>query len=303
MTINIAWIRKLRDCEELWIVSDSRLSGLGTWDECTKIIVLPGNRSFISFAGSTNIAYPILNQIQSTVTSHRKAVLGYMDIIDQKGHILNVINSTIKNITYPTTMDIKDDLIATEFILGGYSWIKKKFVMWKIAYVKGEDAFRAHKAKAIKKFAECIVAGDVTKEFVRDLNFFLKEKYPDTSSKKNIGFNMEPFEVVRDALIKEKNNKYSSIGGPPQLVKIYQHANAAPVGVFWSNQEDILKEVSKIKVNGSPTISGRYLQPYENTDCIYLDPSTLVAKRISSNNFWNDISWNKKENENIDYFI
>ena len=34
MTISVAWIRKIKDCEELIFVSDSRLGGGDRWDEC-----------------------------------------------------------------------------------------------------------------------------------------------------------------------------------------------------------------------------------------------------------------------------
>jgi hypothetical protein len=45
---------------------------------------------------------------------------------------------------------------------------------------------------------------------------------------KKMPFDMEPFEVLRDML---RSNQYSSIGGAPQLVKIYEHMNATPFGV------------------------------------------------------------------------
>lgn len=60
--------------------------------------------------------------------------------------------------------------------------------MWKIAYVKITNPSLPHKAKSIIKFAKCIIAGDVTKEFVKHLNFYLNKKYSD--SEKQIRFNI-----------------------------------------------------------------------------------------------------------------
>lgn len=45
---------------------------------------------------------------------------------------------------------------------------------------------------------------------------------------------MEPFEVVRDML--RDNKKSDSIGGPPQIVKVYQYMRSAPLAVYWPNK-------------------------------------------------------------------
>ncbi|MFE0344961.1 hypothetical protein ACFW0L_25160 [Priestia megaterium] len=297
MTVNIAWIRKVKNCEELWIVSDSRLSGDGTvWDQCAKLAILPGNRSFISFAGSTNIAYPIMNQVHSTIAVHRKAVLGFMDVIEQKGHILNVINSTIKSIKFEYD-GVKDiDLKQTQFIFGGYSWVKKQFVIWKLFYDANIDKFVAQKAVKTFNFGKCIIAGDISKKVAYFLKKYLEEKAQNLdelmTSNGESKFNMEPYEVVRDLLydkVINANNDFRTIGGAPQLIKIYQHSNAEPIGVFWSNKKDVLQNKSSIKQEGNATLLGRYLQEYENTDVIYMDPFSLEAKRIMSNNFWKDV--------------
>lgn len=46
MTIGISWVRSLPNGdEELWVVSDSRLStGATVWDQCTKIFILPNSK-------------------------------------------------------------------------------------------------------------------------------------------------------------------------------------------------------------------------------------------------------------------
>lgn len=93
MTISIAWVRTLpNNDEELWAVSDSRLStGATVWDECTKIFTMPDNRTFISFAGDTSIAFPLINQFQTSVITHRRSALGFLDINELKNHFVTLI--------------------------------------------------------------------------------------------------------------------------------------------------------------------------------------------------------------------
>jgi hypothetical protein len=75
---------------------------------------------------------------------------------------------------------------------------------------------------------------------------------------KKVPFDMEPFEVLRDML---RSNRYSSIGGAPQLVKIYEHMNATPFGVYWPSKD-----------SGEATMLGRPLLNYERPSWGILDP-------------------------------
>ncbi|EOO70351.1 hypothetical protein IIC_04793 [Bacillus cereus VD021] len=278
MTIGAAWIRKVKDCEELFVVSDSRLSGDGTtWDECMKINILPRKGCFISFAGSTNIAYPLMQQISMSIAAHRKSTLGFMDLHDLKGHLLNVINSLVKSIKFDDPNIIEIDLVQTEFIFGGYSWVRKKFSIWLFFYDKKQKKFVARSSYKIPNMGDCIIAGDVKYNGVKALNTLLQQKYgQDFGKEEFIGFDMEPFEMVRDLLLNNRGDfgidKHRTIGGAPQIVKVYQHMNTEPVGVYWPNR------------SGVPTLLGRRLLGYENTDLIYLDPFELKAERIPITN-------------------
>lgn len=79
---------------------------------------------------------------------------------------------------------------------------------------------------------------------------------------------MEPFEVLRD-IIRSKN--YPSVGGPIQIVKIHEHANAVPVGVLWPDKA------------GSVSLLGRPLMAYEKIPWGVIDPDVPDrARPISS---------------------
>jgi hypothetical protein len=63
MTVVIAWVRKIRNCEELVFVSDSRLSGDGrNFDACPKILQLR-NDCAIAFAGYSGHGFPMMLQL------------------------------------------------------------------------------------------------------------------------------------------------------------------------------------------------------------------------------------------------
>lgn len=119
-----------------------------------------------------------------------------------------------------------------------------------------------------------------------------QDPHESSTSIEGSKFNMEPYEVVRDLLYEKvvnASNVFPTIGGAPQLIKIYQHSNAEPIGIFRSDKGDILQNKESIKKEGDASLLGRYLQDYENTDVIYMDPYSLEAKRIMSNNFWKDV--------------
>ena len=77
---------------------------------------------------------------------------------------------------------------------------------------------------------------------------------------------MEPFEVVRDML--RSANRSETIGGSPQVAKVYQYMNSAPLGVYWPN-----------KYQGVVHLQGRPVLGYERSERWVLDPDTLVSER------------------------
>jgi hypothetical protein len=268
MTIAIAWVRKVKGSEELILVSDSRLSGNGTtWDQCTKVLTLPRSDSAICFAGSTDFAYPLMQQLYLSISSYKRSSDRALDIHDLIGHILKVFNSLQKSITFDVE-EIKKDLQKTEFIFGGYSWIRKEFSIWRILYNKGTKAFEIKPAMNIGKFNSIIFAGDWAVKARNKLIVHLQSKYGGNLEDCDTeGFDMEPFEVVRDLL--RASGRFDTIGGAPQMVKVYQHMNCRPVGIYWPSKE-----------KGRVTLQGRILQEYEDSDYWFLDPDKLISNRL-----------------------
>jgi hypothetical protein len=86
----------------------------------------------------------------------------------------------------------------------------------------------------------------------------LVDKLRNTGRLTSGGLNMEPFEVLRDIIRLES---FPSVGGPPQLVKVYEHMNAVPLGVFWPT-----------RASQKVTLLGRPLMAYEKIGWRVIDP-------------------------------
>jgi len=258
MTISLAWTRKVSSIEELIFVSDSRLGFGCRWDCCPKIRAFPRGDSVICFAGDTLYAYPIMLQALAAVSQHQKLISRAMDITDLKGHLLRILNGMTELVhDLPQGVNNEPD---TTFLFGGWSWKLSQFRVWLLHYDASIKRFtfrpmRNWAGKSNEKFLA--ITGDYKSEFKERLVTLLRSK----GNLEHGGFDMEPFEVLRDML---RENQFDKIGGCPQIIKVHKHANCRPFGVFWPNRE-------AAKVN----LLGRPLLDYERSEYLILDPDTF----------------------------
>jgi hypothetical protein len=258
MTLALSWVRSIKKTRELVCVTDSRLRFGGHWDCGPKLFATPRGDSAIMFAGATLYAYPIIHHINACIAQHQKLLSRALDLQELKGHLIRVLNRTLSEISdLPKSVDSTPDV---EFIFNGYDWRRRDFCSWLIHYDRSISAFTfrptrrwtgGNSAKVLT------LTGDYRNEFKLRLTRLLKERSKLTSG----GFDMEPFEILRDML---REGSFERIGGPPQILNIYQHLNARPVAVFWPNSDS--KRV---------TLGGRALLDYETHDFLTLDPDTL----------------------------
>jgi hypothetical protein len=263
MTIATAWIRDVKGCEELVIVTDSRVTGAGWWWDCaTKIMPLPREDSFICFAGDTMYAYPMMLHLSSMIESYPKLLNRNMDLHDLRGHTINVFNNIRDSVFNYVEGEQYPQL---KFILGGYSWIRKTFSIWLIAFDMAKKEFVFSSLPKHRKRKVWFIGDDeYVKEARQKLNQLLLVR-----NKLNESLDMEPFEVIRDMLRLHSKDPRASIGGPPQFVKIYQYIHAQPFGVLWPN-----------KKSRQITVLGRNLLDYEQPNYPVLDPDELIATRL-----------------------
>lgn len=272
MTITAAWVRTLKNCKELIVISDSRLNGSKKMDCAQKVHILPRSDAFICFAGDTSWAYPLMHQVIASVSNYERSVSRAQDIVELKSHVLKVFEA-LRHSVHDASGD--EGTPAAEFLFGGYSWIRKKFMIWRIHFQKGMNSFEANPAKEWKG-NPWIFAGD--KEHVRtareDLSKLLISRGGAPHQVDQFKLDWEPFEVIRDMLRKVDKNitlyKNDSIGGAPQVLKIYEHLSSKYLAVDWkiSNQRD----------GNGIYICGRKILGYEKSSTWILDPETLVTR-------------------------
>ncbi|MBB3009487.1 hypothetical protein [Cupriavidus alkaliphilus] len=283
MTIAVAWVRKIRDCEELVFVSDSRLSGDGaTFDGCPKILTLPRSDCAISFAGYTGHAFPMMLQLSLAIDSHAPSKRGSLDLAALRSHALKIFDSMGEQLKTSKLLSLQEDVLpGATFLFGGYSWIKKKFELWSFSYRAKEGCFVADPAQWLMfhKEADRVILRNKKIEngetslgkiaFAGDQAPLAKElllkKLNSFGAMDHESLDMEPFEVVRD-MLRDRNHS-ETIGGAPQIVKVYQYMRTASLGVYWPN-----------RTAGKVHLQGRACLGYERVDRWVLDPDELISE-------------------------
>lgn len=260
MTISIAWVRKVKSVEELVFATDSRLSFGCRWDCCPKTLALPRGDAVMCFAGDTMYAYPVLLQAIAAVSQHQKLLSRGMNLDELKGHMLRVLNDMVAAIhDLPAGGEAQPD---TTFLFGGWSWKHARFKVWLLHFDATLKRFtfrptaRWKGLNVDKLFA---FTGDYEEQFRERLVALLRKRRKLEKG----GFDMEPFEVLRDML---RDKQFDAIGGPPQVMKVYKYSNTRPYAIFWPSRES--RKVSLL---------GRPLLDYEQTDYLVLDPDTLTT--------------------------
>jgi hypothetical protein len=205
-------------------------------------------------------AYPVMLQMSHAVAMHPKNLSRATDLTDLNGHLLRVLNKMHEEIHDLAKPPVGDDP-EVAFMLAGYSWKLNDFRIWRYYFNPADKTFVARHASTHRKRTGGTkyfhFVGDHTGEATGKLYRLLESR----SRLRKGGLNMEPFEVLVDMI---RDEQYATIGGPPQIVKIYSHSNNIPYAVFWPNRE-----------TGVPTLWGRPLLEYERHRFLALDPDTL----------------------------
>jgi hypothetical protein len=256
MTICAAWVRKLGNHEELLIASDSRLRGGRTIDYCPKLLVLPRLDCAVCFAGSTDLAFPLMLQLSLAAEAHPPSLKRVLDLRPFVTHAVKIFNSMAGAIR-TTTAEMKTPDVS--FIIGGYSWRRKRFEIYTIRYSSIQERFIPQFAKPRHGIGQVVFAGDVRQEAERNFFKIVQERHADPGYR---GMDMEPFEVIRDML--RRAGSHDSIGGAPQLAKVNQYLYGTTIAVYWPS-----------KATGIPYLQGRPIMDFEKVDRWILDPDTL----------------------------
>ncbi|WP_096697388.1 hypothetical protein [Polaromonas sp. AER18D-145] len=262
MTLVAAWVRVTPGGEELVVASDSRLTGGITLDHAPKIFRLERQDAVIAYCGPTLVAYPILLQIKASLDGHEETKSRILDIVHLKSHIEKTIESLRSKVVDLPSKDGTNR--AFKFLLAGYSWKTSAFRIWTFRFDLKTGEFNAHSAR---KSGDFVFMSDSPKNEKLALDTLVRciQLAPHRSLKR---LDWEPLTILMDVI---RDTSIEDIGGPPQLVKIYKHANTLPINILWPT-----KAVSY----GIPcqrfevTHLGRPLLGYERSRYLTLDPES-----------------------------
>ena len=265
MTLVTAWTRTTQNSErELWIISDSRLSGGKFWDYGPKIFGIGRSDALIAFAGDTAWTYPLIAQISSYVESFVNLRDRVIDIIDAHNLILLMLNDSLKFISKPIDPSLR--IPECSFIFAGYSARRKYFFIRRIVYHQKNGRFESRSSQKVAG-EQIVFIGD--EDPVRATVRYIHENKNEYDGR----LAMIPAKAFLDTLL---SKKYPEIGGAPQVAKIYQNMTQRHFGVYWPPH--LPNEEQRIYLRG------RRLNPFDVLDHQWLfDPETARL-------FWHDFS-------------
>lgn len=291
MTLAMAWIRNRQNYEELVFCSDSRLRFGCAWDACQKVFPLPRGDCAITFAGDTKFAYPFVHAAMNAVSLHQGSRRRQVDITVVKPFLLRAINSMLNDISDFRQGETDYEEPELRMAFGGYSWLQKRFILWKFHFNPGEREFQHAEVspwRGLGSDRRLLILGDpeASRSAIKraeringekpvaseDVQEIAKSRLIELLDARNIrdgtGLDMEPFEVLRD-MLRDSVSPY--VGGSPQLVKVYQHLNTQPFGIRWPSSDST-----------SIAILGRVLAHGEKAHVPVLNPDSLEIERSNS---------------------
>jgi hypothetical protein len=258
MTLSVAWVRSVGNVQELVFASDSRLRGGEAWDCCPKILSFPRSDCLVAFAGSTWWAYPLMLQMAKAVDLYPGSRQRRQDIVSMKAHALRVFEQMTHLVHDLPDGQSSPDTPDTQFLFGGFSWREGGFRIWHLHFDAhlGRYTFaptRAWPGQETGTTKVVAFAGDVAVDAKHRLNRMLRERGKIDAG----GFDMEPFEVLRDMI---RSGQYPTVGGAPQMAKVYRFMRSQSFGVLWPDAE------GEVHVDGRPALD------YEHFDAPVIDP-------------------------------
>jgi hypothetical protein len=267
MTVVVSWTRKTNSGRELWIMSDSRLSGGKCWDYGPKIFSMGRSDAVIAFAGDTAWSYPLIAQVTSYVESFVNLRERVVDFVDAQKKIIRMLNESLNFVSDAVDKSLEEPYCT--FIFSGYSARKQEFMINRIVFNSKKKHFEVKPPKKIN--GELLAAiGDE-----KPLKAIYRKVSERENNKKGREFKLDmvPSEAFVEVL---SSGRFSEIGGSPQIMKLYQNMNQQHIAVYWP--PEALHEEQKIYLRG------RELGKYEALD------NSWVFDTSTSKIYWHDFS-------------
>jgi hypothetical protein len=152
---------------------------------------------------------------------------------------------------------------AFKFLLAGYYWKHSRFQAWTFKYDVLKNEFNAFSMPASRHQFVFMSDDGLNELEARKRLFSLLYRGAKTQATK---LDWQPLQVLLSFI---QDSQQGDIGGPPQILKVYKHANVMPINVLWP--EEILKQGLRTRTYSINHL-GRPLLDYERTRRLTLDP-------------------------------
>ena len=219
-----------------------------------KIFQVPRSDALFAFAGDTQYAYPLLMQLLRSIESFPPSASGRLRLSKAKGHILRVFQQSyaaIHNLPdrakYPYDPD-------NYFLFGGYDWVSSTFPAWMLSFDVREHRFTFRRVMRSNSYFFIGDDESARRFAVAETSRLLRERGRTTNE-----INYEPLEVLGKII---QDPSYPSIGGAPQVGKVYQYLQSQLFQVKWPISESA----------EANHIAGRPLLPTEKCFWPIFDP-------------------------------
>ena len=267
MTVVVSWTRKTNTGRELWIMSDSRLSGGKCWDYGPKIFSMGRSDAVIAFAGDTAWSYPLIAQVTSYVESFVNLRERVVDFVDAQKKIIRMLNESLNFVSDAVDKSLEEP--DCTFIFSGYSARKQKFMVNRIVFNSEKKRFEVKPPKKINGELLTVI-GD--KGPLKAIYRIVSER-ENNKKVRDFKLDMVPSEAFVEVL---SSGRFREIGGSPQIMKLYQNMNQQHIAVYWP--PEVPHEEQKIYLRG------RELGKYEALD------NSWVFDTSASKLYWHDFS-------------
>ena len=229
MSLCIGWIRKTTLSEEVVLVADSCFSGGQRFMAAPKLFTSKRGDFAIACAGSTTYSFSIIEHIRQSFNCNEPISHRAYDFEDIIHNIVDITNETLcheKEI-------IRNDEIDFKMIVGGYSWKRKKAMLRIIEYSPRQKKYYAHVVQTIKKTPVAVI-GD--RDAVMPARLAIFNQLEADGVQIGGAINMQPLYVLMDFI---NNPKFTTIGGAPQLLKVYPYMKILPWGFRYGKDTSI----------------------------------------------------------------
>ena len=267
MTLCVGWIRKFSETEEICLAADSLFSGGGSrLPVAPKLFPLLRGDCAIACAGNTGYTMPLVEHINHAIEINQPIRDRAYDFL----HFIHLVEEVLNSCMGLEKESQENEQEGPDFsmILAGYSWMKKKLLLYTITYDKTSQKMKARLAKTILG-TQVAVIGDF--ELVPKVRHKIHKAFEKAGINKGDTFGFEPLDVLTEYI---NDKEIDSVGGHLQMLKVYPYMRVMPVGFLYPSTNRIY-------------YYGRPLLKYETFPYPIYDVEEKVFKymKVNSNEF------------------